>query len=97
MTRNFFGHQSFKGRGAASNVPGRFDALNLEQTDDGWYQDEIVENLTETVLPDRARSVIRTAAAATAVSIASPARPTPIWGSRRGWILRRSFSTRLMP
>jgi DNA repair photolyase len=58
MRRNFFGHQSFKGRGAASNVPGRFDALNLEQTDDGWYQDEIVENLTETVLPDRARSVI---------------------------------------
>jgi DNA repair photolyase len=30
----------------------------LEKTDDGWYQDEIVENLTETVLPDRARSVI---------------------------------------
>jgi DNA repair photolyase len=58
MTRNFFGHQSFKGRGASSNVPGRFDALNLEQTDDGWYRDEIVENLTESVLPDRARSVI---------------------------------------
>jgi len=58
MSRNFFGHQSFKGRGAASNVPGRFDALNLEQADDGWYRDEIVENLTETVLPDRARSVI---------------------------------------
>jgi DNA repair photolyase len=58
MPRNFFGHQSFKGRGVASNVPGRFDSLTLEQTDDGWYQDEIVENLTETVLPDRARSVI---------------------------------------
>jgi DNA repair photolyase len=58
MARNFFGHQSFKGRGVASNVPGRFDSLSLEQTDDGWYQDEIVENLTETVLPDRARSVI---------------------------------------
>jgi DNA repair photolyase len=58
MPRNFFGHQSFKGRGVASNVPGRFDSLSLEQTDDGWYQDEIVENLTETVLPDRARSVI---------------------------------------
>src|SRR5260370_28225349 len=58
MTRNFFGHQSFKGRGAASNVAGRFDALSLEQMDDGWYQDEIVENLTETVLPDSARSVI---------------------------------------
>jgi DNA repair photolyase len=58
MPRTFFGHQSFKGRGVASNVPGRFDSLTLEQTDDGWYQDEIVENLTETVLPDRARSVI---------------------------------------
>jgi DNA repair photolyase len=58
MPRAFFGHQSFKGRGVASNVPGRFDSLTLEQTDDGWYQDEIVENLTETVLPDRARSVI---------------------------------------
>ena len=32
--------------------------MTLEKTDDGWYQDEIVENLTETVLPDRARSVI---------------------------------------
>ena len=30
----------------------------LEKADDGWYQDEIVENPTETVLPDRARSVI---------------------------------------
>lgn len=58
MPRNFYGHQVFKGRGVASNVPGRFDSLRLEQTDDGWYQDEIVENLTETVLPDRARSVI---------------------------------------
>src|SRR5271154_7551739 len=60
MTRNFFGHQAFKGRGAGSNVPGRFDSLTLEQADDGWYQDEIVENLSETVLPDRARSVIST-------------------------------------
>lgn len=58
MPRNFFGHQTFKGRGVASNVPGRFDSLKLEQIDDGWYQDEIVENLSETVLPDRARSVI---------------------------------------
>ena len=60
MPRHFLGHQSFKGRGSSSNVPGRFDALTLEKTDDGWYQDEIVENLTETVLPDRARSVITT-------------------------------------
>ncbi len=58
MPRSFIGHQSFKGRGSTSNVTGRFDALSLEKADDGWYQDEIVENLTETVLPDRARSVI---------------------------------------
>jgi DNA repair photolyase len=58
MPRHFIGQQSFKGRGSSSNVAGRFDSLTLEKTDDGWYQDEIVENLTETVLPDRARSVI---------------------------------------
>jgi DNA repair photolyase len=58
MPRTFFGHQSFKGRGASSNVPGRFDSLTLEQADDGWYQEEIVETPGETVLPDRARSVI---------------------------------------
>ncbi len=58
MPRNFIGHQSFKGRGAGSNLAGRFDSLTLEKTDDGWYEEEIVENLSETVLPDRARSVI---------------------------------------
>jgi DNA repair photolyase len=58
MPRNFIGHQTFKGRGSSSNVAGRFDSLTLEKTDDGWYQDEIVENVSETVLPDRARSVI---------------------------------------
>ncbi len=58
MPRNFLGHQTFKGRGSSSNVAGRFDSLTLQKTDDGWYQDEVVENLSETVLPDRARSVI---------------------------------------
>jgi DNA repair photolyase len=58
MPRNFIGHQTFKGRGVSSNVPGRFDSLTVEQWHDGWYEDEIVENLSETVLPDRARSVI---------------------------------------
>ena len=60
MPRSFLGSKSFKGRGVSSNVPGRFDSLTLEQCDDGWYQDEIVENLSETVVPDRARSVIST-------------------------------------
>jgi DNA repair photolyase len=60
MTRHFMGHQPFKGRGAASNPGVRFDALTREQWHDGWYEDEIVEHVSETVLPDRARSVITT-------------------------------------
>src|SRR5260221_7915603 len=60
MPGSCIGHQQFRGRGAASTPAVRFEALTLEQADDGWYQDEIVENLTETVLPDRARSVITT-------------------------------------
>jgi DNA repair photolyase len=60
MTRHFIGHRQLKGRGAASNPPVRFDSTTCEQTHDGWYEDEIVEHLSETVLPDRARSVITT-------------------------------------
>src|SRR5277367_6235679 len=60
MTRNFIGHQQFKGRGAASNPAVRFEATSREPTHDGWYEDEIVEHLSETVLPDHARSVIST-------------------------------------
>ena len=60
MTRSFIGHQQFKGRGAVSNPAVRFDATRREQTHDGWYEEEIVEHLSETVLPDRARSVITT-------------------------------------
>src|ERR1700728_55164 len=60
MARSFIGHQPFKGRGAASNPTGRFDALTLEKSDDGWYQDETPASLNETVLPDRARGIITT-------------------------------------
>jgi DNA repair photolyase len=60
MARSFIGHQAFKGRGATSNPAVRFDALMREQTHDGWYEEEIVEHLSETVLPDSARSVITT-------------------------------------
>src|SRR6202040_850500 len=60
MTRSFIGHQPFKGRGAASNPAVRFDATSREATHDGWYEDEIVEHPAETLLPDRARSVIPT-------------------------------------
>jgi DNA repair photolyase len=58
MVRKFFGSQSFKGRGALSNLAGRFDSTTLERTDDGWYREEITEAPAETVLPDRAKSVI---------------------------------------
>src|ERR1700723_4340179 len=58
MTRSFLGHQQFKGRGAVSNPAVRFEATSREQTHDGWYEEEIVEHLSETVLPDHARSVI---------------------------------------
>jgi len=47
-----------KSRGALSNPAGRFDALAHERTDDGWYRDEAPECPDETVLPDRARSII---------------------------------------
>ena len=57
---NFIGHQQFKGRGAVSNPAVRFESTSREQTHDGWYEEEILEHLTETVLPDRARSVITT-------------------------------------
>src|SRR5277367_6841905 len=60
MSRSFMGRQTFKGRGAVSNPAVRFEANSREPTHDGWYEDEVVEHLTETVLPDRARSVITT-------------------------------------
>jgi DNA repair photolyase len=56
--RKFFGSRTFKGRGASSNLAGRFDSTTLESVDDGWYQEEIQEAPGETVLPDKAKSVI---------------------------------------
>jgi DNA repair photolyase len=58
MARSFIGHQHFKGRGALSNIAGRFESHTREPTDDGWYHEEVPDNINETVLPDRARSVI---------------------------------------
>ena len=58
MSRRFIGHQHFKGRGALSNIAGRFESRTHEETDDGWYRDEVPDSINETVLPDRARSVI---------------------------------------
>ena len=60
MPRNFLGHQPLKGRGAASNPTGRFDALSIEKTHDGWYREDTPDSVAETVLPDRARGIIST-------------------------------------
>jgi DNA repair photolyase len=61
MTRHFLGSQPLKGRGALSNPHVRFDSNSVERTDDGWYQEEEgPSSLPETVLPDRAKSVITT-------------------------------------
>jgi DNA repair photolyase len=61
MTRRILGSQHLKGRGALSNPPVRFESTLVEKTDDGWYQEEEgTTSLPQTVLPDRARSVITT-------------------------------------
>jgi DNA repair photolyase len=61
MTRRFLGSQSFKGRGALSNPPVRFESTSVERTADGWDQEEEeTTSLPETVLPDRAKTVIAT-------------------------------------
>jgi len=61
MTRRFLGSQPLKGRGALSNPHVRFESNSVERADDGWYQEEEgAASLPETVLPDRAKSVITT-------------------------------------
>jgi len=62
MTRRFLGSQPLKGRGALSNPPVRFESARVEQIDDGWQQEdeEGTASLPQTVLPDRAKSVITT-------------------------------------
>ena len=60
MRRSIVGRHSFSGRGALSNPPGRFDKQQLDQIDDGWYQDEVPESIPTTLEPDRARGVITT-------------------------------------
>jgi DNA repair photolyase len=60
MPRTIIGRQSFTGRGALSNPPGRFDKQQLAEVDDGWYRDEVPESINTTLEPDRARAVITT-------------------------------------
>jgi len=60
MTRSLLGVHPLKGRGAATNATGRFEALTVERYDDDWYREDPPAQVGETVLPDRARSLITT-------------------------------------
>jgi DNA repair photolyase len=60
MTHRFLDSRALKGRGALSNPPVRFESTSVLKTDDGWHQEEGMTSLPQTVLPDRAKSVITT-------------------------------------
>jgi DNA repair photolyase len=60
MVRSLLGVERYKGRGAATNATGRFEPLTVVRYDDDWYREEPPARLGETVLPDRARSLIST-------------------------------------
>ena len=52
--------QNFKGRGALSNPPVRFEATRTEAVDDGWYTHELPDSIATKVMPERARTIITT-------------------------------------
>jgi DNA repair photolyase len=60
MVRSVLGRQRFKARGVASNRAGRFDATQVERAVDDWYTEEAPQRIEETVIADRARSLITT-------------------------------------
>jgi DNA repair photolyase len=60
MRRTIIGKQSFTGRGALSNPPGRFDRQQLAPVDDGWYLEEAPDSIATTLEPERAREIITT-------------------------------------
>lgn len=50
---------AIKGRGAPSNLPGRFESTLREVEDDGWAKNELVENRSETtVRVEQAKSIL---------------------------------------
>ncbi|HEY2808479.1 MAG TPA: PA0069 family radical SAM protein [Steroidobacteraceae bacterium] len=60
MRRTLIGRQNFRGRGALSNPPGRFDLQQLAPVDDGWYLEDAPESIATTLEPEKAREVITT-------------------------------------
>ena len=87
-----------RGRGAATNATGRFELQKREDFDDGWTLEEAPEpwpprsrgksprpssRATRRPTLDSIARSIPIGVASTAAFIATPDRPTPIWGSRR--------------
>jgi DNA repair photolyase len=58
MSRKIMGRSAFKGRGALSNPPGRFEHQDLEAVADGWYVEEQSDSIATTLEPDHARAII---------------------------------------
>jgi hypothetical protein len=95
-----------RGRGAQTNVSGRYEPVVREAFDDEWRSLEELPALKTDVQIERARKIItrnqspdisfdrstRIAAASTAAPTASRARRTRTWGCRRGWISNRGSS-----
>jgi DNA repair photolyase len=50
--------EAFKGRGALSQPPGRFDQLTKTLEHDGWFEEEAPDKRQTVVLPEPARSII---------------------------------------
>ncbi len=48
----------FKGRGALANPGNRFDSHQIEELDDGWYQEEQPGSIETELLVDTSRSII---------------------------------------
>lgn len=48
----------FKGRGALSNPPNRFDRQHHDRVDDGWYRDEPASSIATVLRPDTTRGIV---------------------------------------
>ncbi|GER03161.1 hypothetical protein JCM17846_08430 [Iodidimonas nitroreducens] len=93
-----------RGRGAVSNASGRHEPLSRQAVEDGWAEDEAdLAPLATHITLEKARRIITKnsspdipfdrsinpiGGANMAASIAMPGPATPIWGCRRGWILK---------
>lgn len=58
MGRSILGRKAFKGRGSLTNPAGRFERQVVEETHDGWYEEEQPRTIATTVAPDHAKHVL---------------------------------------